>query len=159
MKKFVYLAGPILGCTEDDAKHWRTYVDLSFEEGHGITCISPLRCEPPLDGAYYKGVYADPKFGTDRAIVSKNLFDTKSCDMVLAFLPKPDPGRHQSFGTLMELAWAHALGKPTILVSDDPDILSHPVVTACASWVLPDLDSAIDLIHGILGGYTGGKNV
>lgn len=162
-ERFVYLAGPILGCTEGEAKDWREQVDYDFRHQTTVpgrlVAISPLRCEPAIDGAYYKGTYDDPKFGTGRAIVAKNLFDTKACDMALIYLPKPAEGRHQSYGTMMELAWAFALGKPTILVSDDPEILGHSVVTANASWILDSLDEAVDLIVGILGGYVGGKNV
>ena len=159
-ERFIYLAGPILGLTEGEAKNWRQLVDDQLRlSGSNIVGISPLRCEPAIDGAYYKGTYDDPKFGTGRAIVAKNLFDTKTCDMALIYLPKPAEGRHQSYGTMMELAWAFALGKPTILVSDDPEILGHPVVTANASWILDSLDEAVDLIVGILGGYVGGKNV
>ena len=44
MKKYVYLAGPIAGCTEEEATEWREYVCTYFP--HGIVGISPLRCEP-----------------------------------------------------------------------------------------------------------------
>lgn len=157
MSEYVYLGGPILGCNRGEANDWRHNVADQLSQS-SIVGISPLRCEP-LHGETYQVSTEDPRFGTARAIASKNLFDVTKCDMVLIYLPAPPPGRHQSFGSLIELAWAKALGKQTILVSDDPDILLHPVVNACAGWVLTTLDEAVDVIVGILGGYAGGKNV
>lgn len=153
----VYLAGPILGCTKGEANDWRHLVDAKLKP-HGIVGISPLRCEP-LIGERYLPTYADAKFGTARAIGSKNLFDTLTCDLVLAYLPKPEPGRHQSYGTIAEIAWGKAIGKPVIVCSDDPTIQSHPVLDFCASWMLDDLDAGIDVVVGLLAGYNGGKNV
>lgn len=173
----VYLAGPILHCTDAEASDWRRMVCNNLAPSH-ITGISPLRCEPII-GERYEIQYSDPKFGTARAIGSKNIFDVRTCDMTLAYLPRyqgtwdtMNPldqsdenvmerlAWHQSYGTIAELAWAHMAGKPTILVSNDPEVYNHPVLSACAGWVLPTLDDAIDVVIGVLGGYVpGGKNV
>lgn len=144
----VYLAGPILGRTHGEANEWRDDLRARLED-HGIQGISPLRCEP-LIGERYSTEYPDPKFGTPRAIASKNMTDVRRCDMTLCYMPK---GLTFSKGTLIELAWAHAFNKPTILVSDDPGTVNHPVVQSCAGWVLDNLDDAYDVIVGILGDY------
>jgi nucleoside 2-deoxyribosyltransferase len=157
MRRTVYLAGPILGCTKTEANDWRINVADRLKE-HGITGISPLRCEP-LIGERYGVQYSDPKFGTARAIGSKNIFDVRNCDLTLAYLPKLPDGRHQSYGTIAELAWAFALGRPAILVTDDQEIAEHPVLNSCAGWLLSSLDDAVDVAIGILDGYCGGKNV
>lgn len=153
----VYLAGPITGCTDYEANDWRGMVaaDLS---AYDIIGISPLRCEP-LRGERYQLNYADPKFGTPQAIGSKNVFDVQRCDMVLAYLPKPEEGRRQSYGTLGEVAWARMLNKPVVIISDDPDIIGHPVYVECAGWIVPRLEDAVDIIVGVLAGYVGGKNI
>lgn len=156
MKKYVYLAGPILGCNEEEANDWRR--DFCDHLQEGVVGISPLRCEP-LHGERYTMEYKDPRFGVPRAIAAKNMHDVQNCDIVLAFLPTPPPGRHQSFGTLIEMAWARAFGKQVILVTDDPEIRNHAVVDSCCNWVLDTLYEAADVCNGILGGYTGGKNV
>lgn len=157
MMRTVYLAGPILACTHGEANDWRIAAADKLDH-QGIIGISPLRCEP-LIGERYGVNYADPKFGTARAIGSKNLFDVLNCDLTLAWLPKMPEGRHQSYGTIAELAWAKALGKPAILATDDPEIADHPVLNSCAGWLLDNLDDALDVAVGILGGYAGGKNV
>jgi nucleoside 2-deoxyribosyltransferase len=165
MKAFVYLAGPILGQTEGQANNWRERVADKLKD-HGIVGISPLRCEP-IHGPVYGTGYPDEKFGSPRAILSKNMFDVKRCDMTLAYLPKPvvDISRwpydqpHHSWGTMQELAWARAFDRPAILVTNDTSIRDHPVLNASAGWVLETLDEATEVLIGILGGYTGGKNV
>ncbi len=159
--KTVYLAGPILNCTHGEANDWRHTVASQLDAA-GIRGVSPLRCEP-LIGERYAAEYNDPKFGTARAIGSKNLYDVRACDMGIYYLPK-NPYHtldwHQSYGTMQEMAWSFILGKPTILCSDDPEILAHPVLNFNAGWVVPELDDAVDICIGLLGGYTpGGKNV
>lgn len=153
--KSVYLAGPILGKTVAEANDWRAAMSLKLAR-FNILGISPLRCEPPGINGVYEGSYDDPKFGHMRAIASKNLFDVRNCDVTLAYLPLSQRLSHQpSIGTLIELAYAHALGKSTILVTDDPTLLQHPLVQMCAGWVLPDLESAVELLKGLLEDYAG----
>src|SRR3990167_934591 len=145
----VYLAGSIAGCTGPEANDWRHGVIAQLAI-HGITGISPLRCEPRR-GERYGVSYEDPRFGTPRAIASKNFLDVQNTDMTLCYMPMALNERRLSVGTIIELAWAHALRKPTILVTDYPFLLEHPVVQANASWVLSTLDEAIDVIVGVLG--------
>ena len=149
--KNVYLAGAITDCTEGEAKDWRAEVARQLWQ-HGIGSISPLRCEP-IRGEHYSLSNADPRFGTARAIASKNFADVQMCDMILCYMPRAMMERRLSLGTLVELAWAHALRKPTILVSDYALLQDHPVVQACANWPLTTLDEACEVLIGILGDY------
>lgn len=159
MKRFIYLAGPIMGCTQGEANDWRKAVcdELARQSDGGIVGISPLRCEP-LHGERYSADYPDPRFGIARAIAAKNKFDVQNTDMTLAYLPK-EMGENISLGTLGEIFWADMIEKRVILVSDHPKILKHPVIDAAVDWKLNTLKDAIDVIVGVLGGYTGGKNV
>ena len=156
--KTVYLAGPIIGCNYGQANDWRVRVAEKLKV-HNIRGVSPLRCEP-LIGKKYKLGYDDSRFGTLKAIGAKNAFDVRNCDMTLAYLPVIPSVRHHSYGTIGELAAAHFLNKPPLLVSDDPSIREHPVLNSWAGWVLEDLDQAVDVLVGVLGGYVeGGKYV
>lgn len=178
MKKFIYLAGPILDCTEGEANDWRKKVSALLEP-HGLVGISPLRCEP-IHGERYATNYPDPKFGTSKAIAAKNKYDVAACDMVFAYLPKVltrhmiahkdnGPGQslllpHQkrdSIGTILEIGWASSQqhSKPVILITDDEFIINHPVMAACNGWCLPTLEDGVEVAIGLLAGYTGGKNV
>lgn len=153
----VYLAGPICGCNKSEANDWRDYVAAKLAE-HSIIGISPLRCEP-IVGRKYKLVYDDPKFGTPKAIKAKNAFDLRNCDITLAYLPIPAEGKKQSYGTIWEVGAAHMLNKSTIIVTDDKFVAQHPLLGGAADWCLDDLNEALDVCIGILGGYNGGKNV
>jgi nucleoside 2-deoxyribosyltransferase len=151
MKRTVYLAGPITGHTYGAANNWRN--DVIAELGaYNIRGISPLRCEP-IVGEHYQPQYTDPRFGTPRAIASKNLFDVQQCDMTLAYMPAELNQERISLGTISELAWARALDKPTILVSDDDRITGNPVVQSNAGWIVTTLDEGLDIVTGILSEY------
>ena len=148
MHKNVYLAGPVTGRTENEALDWRSYVAKRLS-AHGINCLSPLRCEP-LFGERFTATNPDPRFGTAKAIGAKNLFDVQQFDLTLAYLPKEF---NPSYGTVGELAWAHAFRKPTVMVSDDQIIHEHPVIDTCSGWKTETLDDAIDIIIAVLEDY------
>lgn len=149
--KTVYLAGAITDCNIGEANDWRAIVSARLSP-YDIRGISPLRCEPAVNGRYTLGT-PDPRFGVPRAIAAKNFLDVQMCDMTLCYMPRGINERRLSLGTIIELAWAHALRKPTILVSDYPFIVEHPVVQANAGWIVTTLDEAVDIATGILGDY------
>lgn len=151
-KPTVYLAGPIAGLTEGEAKDWRTYASSRLQEA-GIIGVSPLRCEPSINGRYDvpdNGQELDTRFGTALAIGSKNDFDARHCTMTLAYLPK-SPRR--SVGTIIEIGWGRALNKPVIVVTDDEYLQNHPCIIKCASWILDELDQGLDVAVGLLEVY------
>ena len=152
MKKYIYLAGPIAGCTETEATEWRDHVCTFFP--HGIVGISPLRCEPLKKGLTYTDEGATPKMWSDpRAIATKNWLDTESADLVLSYLPKEMNDRRPSIGTIIEIGWAIGLRKPLIVVSDDDYVLEHPLIQRNASWRFDNLDDAVEVITGLFSDY------
>lgn len=155
-KRFIYLVGPVAGCDVVEANDWREYVsdELSRYVPHVIG-VSPLRCEPlacSTEGKYGL-TYDDPRFGSAKAIASKNEFDTRNCDMVLAYLPREINERRPSYGSVIEMALAYSLNKPVILVTDDPYIWLHPLTQMVSSWKLKTLDEAIEVITGVMNVY------
>lgn len=153
--RYIYLAGPIAGCDKSEANDWREYVSRQLAP-HGIVGISPLRCEP-IHGPRYMLNYADPKFGTARAISSKNVMDVRNCDLTFCYLPRELNERRPSYGTVCELAWAYIIGKPTILVTDDPYLSEHPVINVNAGWLLPTLEDGIEVVLGLFRDYALGR--
>lgn len=152
MKKYIYLAGPIAGLTEDEATTWRKDVDLMLPDN--IIGISPLRCEPIEKGMTYTAPGAVDKMWSDsRAINTKNWLDTESADLVLAYLPKEMNDRRPSIGTIIEIGWSIGLRKPLIVVSDDKQIMEHPLIKCNAAWRLTELDDAVEVIIGLFGDY------
>jgi nucleoside 2-deoxyribosyltransferase len=156
MKKIVYLAGPIAGLNEEEGTGWRKDVAsrLSDASYGDIVGISPLRCEPVKSGMNYDDPGAVEKLWSDpRSINAKNWLDTKSSDLVLAYLPKVYNDRRPSIGTLIEIGWTIGLNKPLIVVSDDNQLLEHPLIKCNAAWRLNELDDAVEVIIGLFGEY------
>lgn len=87
MKPKIYLAGSIFGATGAEANDWRRDMTARLAP-HGITGISPLRCQPMV-GERYDLHYPDPCYGTPEAILAKNFLDLRACDLTLVYLPAP----------------------------------------------------------------------
>jgi nucleoside 2-deoxyribosyltransferase len=100
----VYLAGPINGCSDAEAKDWRERVKCSFGAHERVTFLDPMRRD-------YRGRELEP--GIAEEIVAGDLEDIEASDVLLVAVPKP------SIGTAMEVFHAHAnLAKPVIIWHD-----------------------------------------
>ena len=127
----VYLAGPMEGCSDDEMLVWRKAATLSLNEG--IKAVSPVRI--------------DSIFTT--AIITQNQYDVRECDVTLAYLPKCISDRRCSYGTICEIAWAHAQNKPVVIVSDDPYVHDHPVIQEIGVH-FDELNTAVEYINQLL---------
>lgn len=126
----VYLAGPINGCTDGEAKDWRAY----------IAKTGPDSCE-----------YLDPMTRDYRGvedffypiIVQKDKDDIDDCDVVLASCPTP------SVGTSMEIFYAHSLGKTVICVVPSGSKVS-PWLRVHSDIVLSDFGMACEYLRRLI---------
>lgn len=139
MKKFVYLAGPIEGCSTTEIHQWRQKCFLNFVDS--VVGITP-----------YRGDRESPDPEGQKRVVMKNYMDTKNCDLVLAYLPKEINQRRHSYGTTFEIAWAVSLQKPVVIVSDDEIVHKHPLLNQSGAMFW-ELEEAIDYINVMLGAY------
>jgi len=162
--KFVYLAGAIARHSYGQVTNWRNYVARRFAPG--VVGISPMRmktwCKRYNDSI--PSVYDDLKGANDAAylisgapnvIGRRDFADVQRADMVFFYLPKEHADKQEiSVGTLIEFGWASALRKPTVVVSDDDSrVLSHPLILAHASYVLPTLALGIAAVNAELSAY------
>jgi len=92
----IYLAGPINGCTDEECKNWRNYV----QEEWGRAVIDPMVRD-----------YRGKEHQDYREIVELDKRDIRQSDLVLVNYPKP------SVGTSMEIFYAWTIGKPVIVVT------------------------------------------
>lgn len=103
-ERLIYLAGPINGCSDQEAHGWRDDV-IAELAGHGYTFLNPMDRD-------YRNINAD--HAACKAAAHEVCFgdkeDIMSCGIFLAALPKP------SFGTPMELMYAYLYGKLTLSV-------------------------------------------
>ena len=153
---YVYLAGPITGCTNEEAIDWREEFGTRLRS-LGYQDVNPLRCEP-ITGETYQPQYDDIQFGTPEAIAAKNYVDVERSDVVLGYLPKAhtEAVGYPSVGTLAELNWAVEKRKTRILITDLEYVRENPVIKAVIPWRFPEHTGfvmALELIEGIYGVY------
>lgn len=155
MKEFkVYLAGPISGLTFDEGQDWRTYVRGVLAQS-GIKGYSPLRQKHFLrEAGVLSGSYPNP-MATSRGIMTRDHFDVKTADLIFVnFLG----AKKLSAGTVMELGWAYAYGKPVVCaIEPDDTVHAHPMIEEAIGYRLPTLDAAIAVTQAILLPHTEGE--
>jgi nucleoside 2-deoxyribosyltransferase len=122
----VYLAGPINGCTDDEANDWRTEAKRLLP---GIVTLDPMRRD-------YRGRESQP--GVWEEIQRLDREDIQACDVVLVNAAVP------SWGTARELEYAiTTLGKPVVVIAPrhktpSPwlrDAVLFPEVSFACSWI------------------------
>lgn len=99
--KTLYLAGPIYGCDDDQAKDWRRDVTTALRKQYHI--LDPLQ----------RGDYRGREAANVLEIVRGDLNDIANSDVILALCERP------SWGTAMELWAASEMGKSIITVADN----------------------------------------
>lgn len=105
----VYLAGPINGCSDDEAIAWREHATMRLGRKH---VIDPMRRD-------YRGTDVDPT-----ELVYADLEDIENSTAVLANCWK------QSAGTLMELVYAQRV------YGDVPTYVVWPTFTRPSPWIV-----------------------
>lgn len=141
--KYVYLAGPI----EDspDPSTWRLRACKALRD-MGLRGIDPFN----------EGVEKDTQHlaHTDKSITHRDHYHATRCDILLVnFLGCT----RVSTGTVMEIAWAYHEHIPVVIVTDRNNksarLHDHPMIRACTSFVVENLDQAMEMIAITLGSY------
>lgn len=148
-KPLVYLAGPITGLTYDQSTDWREKVHKALAPD--IDTLSPMRAK-----AYLKTLpadligdeYADRILSTQKAITSRDRWDTMRADLVIFnFLG----ATKASIGTAIELGWADAARVPGLLVMEESgNVHDHSMVRETTGWRVSTLEDAIATARAIL---------
>ena len=145
-KPLVYLAGGIAGLIGAEAVDWRENASRRLGDC-GLEALNPMRAKKVLGKQSrisnnfhdYEGFGA---FFTSRGIMARDFNDVKRCDLLLVNLlglTKP------SLGTIMELGWAYALQKPSVVAieaSGNPHD-NHPMIHEAMPFRVTTLDEAI----------------
>lgn len=145
----VYLAGPILGATYDEARYgWRKYV--ADRLAAGILALSPMRQEGHLaevKGTLEQGKWPKRVISGDKAVFYKDVLDIERADIVLVNLIG---AKRISIGTMVEIGLAFAKGKKIVTVMEPGNMHEHPFVTEPSMIVTDSLDEAIDIVNSLL---------
>ena len=152
----VYLAGPIVNQTFDQASDWRNEAAERFA-AQGIRSLNPMRskghlADVPVIG-HSDGVY-EPYLSRHQDILARDISDVRRADVVLVNL-LPAPVDNRSVGTIMEVAVAFELQKPMVCaIQPDHHLLQHPMFQeATRPFRTDDFEKALDAIVWILGGF------
>lgn len=127
----VYLSGPIAGLSYEEASAWRNELTDQFQAA-GIQTIDPLRRR--------MFAYTGDKDTTPNEIVTRDLQDVRTSDLVFIWLPR------MSIGTICELWESYRLQKPVVLVTSEAAIATHPWVQVAATRVFANKDTAVEYI-------------
>ena len=149
MAKYVYLAGPIRGLTFQGANQWRTEFAASV---YPCITVSPMRGKDNLDREdAIRDDYKDNLDANARATLSRDTFDVRNCDMLIANLL----GAYEvSIGTMIELGMAHTLHKPIgIVIEPYGNPNEHAWLDQICAFRTPDLDQAARQVIKYLSAY------
>ena len=142
----ILLTGPISGISYENATAWRNKARIYFDP---IKVIDPLRgTKCYLNGEKSIALsYEDYALSSGKCLNARSEFDVERSTIVLAnFLGSTE----KSVGSIMEIAWAHILRKPTIIVMDKDNVHNHPMIVENASLVLDNLEDAMDAVFQFL---------
>jgi nucleoside 2-deoxyribosyltransferase len=136
MKQFVYLSGPMGGCSFKEMAAWRNYVADRLNSGT-LTCILPTRSF----AKDFKPVE------TDKWINRRDYFDCVRSQCILVnFLGM----KEVSIGTIMEIAWAYQKQIHIVCVCDSDGPQNHPMLADSITHTVKTLDEGIAAVKELL---------
>jgi hypothetical protein len=144
----VYLAGPIGGCSYGECTNWREYF-CDLMERFNVECISPMRGKSYLknEGEIDKIRYETP-LSCPKGVYTRDRFDAMRCDLLIVNLLG---AKKPSLGSVMEIAWADAVGTPIIIVMEPEDNChEHILIQEACEFRVDTLELAADLAVSIL---------
>ena len=146
----VYLAGLIAGLSYGTATDWREKATSQLRP-RGIAAFSPMRGKAHLIGVKEldSGHGPEHPLCAPRAVFDRDRFDVERADCLLVNLLG---AQRISIGTVMEMAWAHLLRKPVVLVMEpagNPHD-GHALLAQCVSIRTHSLEHALSYVQGVL---------
>lgn len=149
----VYLAGPISGLSYTEARNgWRT--DFAALLPPEIQPLSPMRQEGHL--AEVKEItkfgYEFNQMSTSKGIFAKDILDIERCDLAVFNFTG---AQRVSIGSVWEMGYAHARGKPIILIMESnnhciQNIHEHLFVTESSQFRCESVQEAAEIVKALL---------
>jgi len=148
MNKYsVYLAGPISGIDFEEGEGWRQEA-INYLSVRDIDCFSPLRKKDYLKGeGHLSGTFDKWPLSTQRGIYARDRFDCHRADLVLVNLLK---AKIVSIGTCLEIAWAAQNNTSIVLIMEENNIHTHPMIFEACPFIVESLDDGLELVCSIL---------
>ncbi len=143
----VYCVSPITGLSYEEATAWYEDVDHAFP-AH-IIPVFPLRGKTWLKNetiiaGSYEGRHP---LSTQAGIATRTKLEVMRCDSILAnFLG----AQSKSIGSCFEIAWAHLLHKPIVVIMEPSNVHQHPILCDSASMIVPTLEQGLDVMKRLI---------
>jgi nucleoside 2-deoxyribosyltransferase len=147
----VYLTGPITGHSDKEIENWRTAMARRLKPIAEV--VDPAAYSYDSAQTFRMGETPDAavtRLHHGQFVIERNKKLICDSDVVLAnFL---GAGARASIGSVGELFWANAFGKPIVLVREaQGNVHDHAMVNAIASIVCTSLDEAVAAIGEMAG--------
>jgi len=145
----IYLAGPIGGCDYAECTTWRKDWIEYFYCRYDAECISPMRDKEYLedDECIDSVEYTDP-LSCPKGVYARDRWDALRCDLLVVNLLG---ARKPSLGSVMEIAWADAVGTPIIVIMEDEgNVHEHILINEACGFRVDTVDKARLLAASIL---------
>lgn len=139
MKQFVYLSGPMGGCSFDEMTGWRKLVSESLDSDT-VKCLIPTR-------SYKENNKKHVPIETSKWINRRDYFDCTRANCVLVNLVGM---KHLSIGTIMEIAWAYQKQIPVICVVEPDGPQNHPMLQDSITHEVRTLEEGVAYVKEML---------
>lgn len=141
----IYTAGSITGQSGDYVLEY--FQNLKFVlESFGYDVIHPMIAKGYFrnEKKFASKGYVHKPQSTNHAIVERDRWMVYRCDVLYCNLTS---AKIVSIGSVMELAWAHHMGKHTVLAMQSDNIHQHAFVLEASDIVFETTDEAIDYLR------------
>src|SRR3990167_11252664 len=149
MRRSIYTAGPMAGCSYAEVVGWRKEAAKYLADNDIDTLIPEIYSINP--GEIYTPHAVGGHFATQRGIVTNDRRSIFVCDAVIMNLSH---AKKVSIGSCVEFGWADAYRKPVIVIMPNPDFNphDHAFIWELSSYVVYTLDDALDVVIQLLTG-------
>lgn len=150
----VYLAGPITGQSYENATDWREDFTIKVSEAthRCVQCFSPMRGKHYLQSSQDIAVMGNEKLGImsgGPAVLARDFYDVKTSELIVVNLLGASK---VSIGSMFEVAWAHALQIPVVLIIEDDfvNVHTHSMLFAMCGFKVNNIEDAISIVTRFL---------
>lgn len=145
----VYTAGPITGVSYSGCTEWRDQLRDQLDKS--ILTLSPMRGKQFIEERSRGGVvamaYEASALASVKGINTRDFFDCQRADAIFVnFLG----AEKVSIGTVMEIAWARAFGKPVVCVMEKNNVHNHSMLNYACGYIVETLEEGVEVLHSLL---------
>lgn len=139
----IYIAGAISGQSGDDVIRYFNETKNALN-ALGFTVLSPMTAKGFFRNEIkFKAQGYNNPVSTNHAIIERDRWMVSMCDILYCNLTM---AKIISIGSTMELAWAHQLGKHTIVAMQEENIHRHAFILEAGDIIFETHFDAIDYL-------------